>query len=174
MKKALALTLFLSAIASGIVSAEQIPAAQGKSSARDPQSIAAYKQAITETYRKLFAAGMSNLTPEQLQTFWAVYGDYEKEKSTIVSARTELAKKYVEAYASEGGLQDSELTQIVNDAGNLQKKNTDLRLKYFGIYSQKISVKAAARFALIDDYITTAIRMNLLGQIPLPGDAATK
>jgi hypothetical protein len=85
----------LSAVTTGILSAEQSPAGQSKSTARDPQSIAAYKQAITEAYRKLFAAGRSNLTPpaEQLQTFWAVYGDYEKEKNTIVSARTELAKK---------------------------------------------------------------------------------
>jgi len=169
MNKAFALSLCLSAVVAGGVGAEQ-----AKPAPRDPQTVAAYKQAITETYRKLFAAGMSNLTPEQLQTFWAVYPDYEKEKNTIVSARTELAKKYVEAYASEGGLQDSELTQIVNDAANYQKKNTDLRLKYFGIYSQKINVKAAARFALIDDYITTAIRMNLLGQIPLPGEEAAK
>ena len=169
MKKTFTLTLCLSAILAGAVGAEQ-----AKPAPRDPQKIAAYKQAITETYRKLFAAGMSNLTPEQLQTFWTVYGDYEKEKSAIVSARTELARKYVGAYTSEGGLQDSELTQIVNDAGNLQKKNTDLRLKYFGIYSQKINVKAGARFALIDDYITTAIRMNLLDYIPLPTEEALK
>jgi hypothetical protein len=113
---------------------------------------------------------MSNLTPEQLQTFWAVYADYEKEKSTIVSARMDLAKKYVEAYTSEGGIQDAELKQIVNDSAAFQKKNTDLRLKYFGIYSDKIDVKTAARFALIDDYIATAIRMDLLGRLPIPGD----
>ncbi len=62
----------------------------------------------------------------------------------------------------------------MNDAGALQKKNTDLRLKYFGIYSQKLNPKAAARFALIDDYTTTAVRLNLLEQVPLPSDEATK
>jgi hypothetical protein len=63
---------------------------------------------------------------------------------------------------------------VVNDAGALQKKNTDLRLKYFGIYSKKLNGKAAARFALIDDYVTTAIRLNLLEQVPLPGEEADK
>jgi hypothetical protein len=169
MKKTFTLTLCLSAILAGAVDAEQ-----AKPAPRDPQKIAAYKQAITETYRKLFAAGMSNLTPEQLQTFWTVYGDYEKEKSAIVSARTDLAKKYVEAYASEGGLQDAELTQIVSDAANYQKKNTDLRLKYFKIYSEKINVKTAARFALIDDFVATAVRMDLLGHLPMPTEQVTK
>jgi hypothetical protein len=96
MKKAFALALVFSAAVAGGALAEQ-PAMHAKPAARDPHDVASYKLAITDAYRKLFAAGMSNLTPEQLQTFWAVYADYEKEKSTIVSARTDLAKKYVEA-----------------------------------------------------------------------------
>ena len=170
MKKTFALILCLSAVIAGGVGAAE-PA---KPTTRDPHDVAAYKLAITDAYRKLFAAGMSNLSPEQLQAFWGVYADYEKEKSAIVSARTDLAKKYVEAYASEGGLQDAELTQIVSDAANYQKKNTDLRLKYFKIYSEKINVKTAARFALIDDYVATAVRMDLLGHLPMPAEQAPK
>src|SRR5262245_196634 len=170
MKKVFALFLCLSAVIASRVGAAE-PA---KPAGRDPHDVASYKLAVTDAYRKLFAAGMSNLTPEQLQTFWGVYADYEKEKSTIVSARADLAKKYVEAYASEGGIQDAELKQLVNDAGAFQKKNIDLRLKYFGIYSDKIDVKTAARFALIDDYVATAVRMDLLGQLPMPGDEPKK
>ncbi len=87
MKKAFALFLCVSAVIAGRVGAQ--PA---KPAARDPHDIAAYKLAVTNAYRKLFAAGMSNLSPEQLQTFLAVYADYEKEKSAIVSARTDLAR----------------------------------------------------------------------------------
>jgi hypothetical protein len=87
-------------------------------------------------------------------------------------ARTDLAKRYLDAYRNEGGPEESELTQIVNDAGDLQKKNTDLRLKYFRIYSKKLNTRAAARFALIDDYETTAVRMNLFSKLPLPAHGA--
>jgi hypothetical protein len=169
MKKVLVLAIFLSA---GIGGQQPVTAQYVEPASPDASNIARYKQSITDVRRKFFAAGMSNLTPEQLQTFWAVYADYDKEKDAIAMARTDLAKKYVDAYRSEGGPQDAELTQIVNDVGALQKKNTDLRLKYFAIYSQKLNPKAAARFALIDDYQTTAIRLNLLSQLPLPANAA--
>jgi hypothetical protein len=168
MKNALVVCIFLLA---GV--AIQQPAAAQYVQPASPNSddIARYNLASTEARRRYFAAAMSNLTPEQLQVFWDVYAEYEKEKDAIAMARTDLATKYLDAYSSEGGPQDAELTQLVYDAGELQKKNTDLRLKYFGIYSQRLNTRAAARFALIDDYETTAVRMNLFSKLPLPANA---
>jgi len=53
----------------------------------------------------------------------------------------------------------------------IQHKNIDLRVKYFDIYRARLDAKVAGRFGLVDDYITTAIRLDLLDQIPFPGDA---
>ena len=179
MKKALAVALSLSAAIASTARAQQPAAApQAKpamsQAAQQSMNVARYKVAITDARRKLFAAGMSDLAPNELQTFWGVYADYEKEKDAILAARTDLAKKYVDAYTSAAGITDADLTQIINEAGALQKKNTDLRLKYFGIYSQKLNVKAAARATLIDDYITTAVRLNLLDQLPMLGEEGKK
>ena len=170
MRNALVLSLLV-AVAGSAAAQQTQPAPQSKPATQEGINVARYKTALTEGRRKLFAAGMNNLTPEQLQTFWAVYGDFEKEKDAITSARVDLAKKYVDSFTS---ISDADLTAIVNEAGALQKRNTDLRLKYFGIYRQKLTPKAAARFALIDDYITTAARLNLLDQIPIPGDQPAK
>ena len=172
MNKALAIVLFLSAATAGTARAEQPAAApQAKpamsQAAQQSVNMARYKAAITDARRTLFAAGMSILTPDQLQTFWGVYADYEKEKDAIVAARTDLAKRYVDAYTSAAGITDADITEIINESATLQKKNTDLRLKYFGIYSQKLNVKAAARATFLDDYVTTAVRLNLLEQLPI-------
>ena len=172
MKKTLAVSL-LAGIAAA-AAAQQAQPAPAKPASQQEINIARYKEAITDARRKLFAAGMSNLTPEQLQTFWGVYADYEKEKDAIAASRMDLAKKYIDAYNTAAGVSDADLTQIVNDAGALQKKGTDLRLKYFGIYSQKLNTKAAARFSLIDDYVTTAVRLSLLEQIPVSADGGKK
>ena len=137
----------------------------------DADDIARYNMASTEARRSFFAAAMSGLTPDQLQTFWAVYADYEKEKDALAMARTDLAKKYLDSYSSTAGLEESELTEIVNQAGALQKKNIDLRLRFFRIYSEMLNTRAAARFALIDDYETTAVRMNLFSKLPMPTTA---
>jgi hypothetical protein len=169
MKKVLLLCIFLVSVSA----AQQRAAAQYvKPVSPDPDDIARYNLASTEARRRFFASAMSNLTPEQLRIFWDVYAEYETEKNAVAMARTDLATKYLDAYRNEEGPQDVELAQIVHEAGELQKKNTDLRLKYFRVYSQKLNARAAARFALIDDYETTAVRMNLFSKLPLPANVA--
>jgi len=175
MKKVLVLSL-----AAGIAAAAQgqqsAPAPAAKPAATSPAgqealNVARYKMALTDARRKLFAAGMSDLTPQQLEVFWGVYADFEKEKDALSGARVDLAKKYVDSYTS---LSSADITGLVNDSSNLQKKGIDLRVKYFGILSQKISAHAAGRFALVDDYTTTAARLNLLNQLPIPTGEAAK
>jgi Spy/CpxP family protein refolding chaperone len=169
MKKTLVLSLLvgLAGAAVGLQAQSAAPAQPASAPARQTMDLARFKMALTDERRKLFAAGMSNLTAAQLEAFWAVYGDYEKEKDAITAARLEILRKYVESYSV---LSDAEIASMVNEAADTQKKNSDLRVKYFGIYSQKINAKAAGRFVLIDDYITTALRLSLLNQLPLPMD----
>ena len=169
MKKALVVCIFLLA---GLAAQQPAAGQYVKPVSPNAAAIARYNLASTEARRRFFAAVMSNLTPEQLQIFWDTYAEYEKEKDAVAMARTDLATKYLDAYQSEEGLQDAELTQIINDAGELQKKNTDLRLKYFAIYRDKLNARAAARFALMDDYQTTAVRLNIFSKLPLPTNAA--
>jgi len=169
MKKVLVLSL-----AAGLAAAAQ--GQQAQSSAPQPKptvsaagqealNVARYKMALTDARKKLFAAGMSELSPQQLETFWGVYADFEKEKDAITGARVDLAKKYADNFQN---VSDADITALVTESANLQKKTTDLRVKYFGILSQKLNAHAAGRFSLIDDYTTTAARLNLLNQLPIP------
>jgi hypothetical protein len=168
MKKVLVLSLAagLAAAAQG-QQAQSAPAPKPTVSAADQEAlnIARYKMALTDARKKLFAAGMSELTPQQLETFWGVYADFEKEKDAITGARVDLAKRYADNFQN---VSDADITALVTESANLQKKTTDLRVKYFGILSQKINAHAAGRFSLIDDYTTTAARLNLLNQLPIP------
>jgi len=177
MKKVLVLSL-----AAGIAAASaqaqarcgMAQPAQGQPQMSGQQSqelnIQRYKMAVTDARRKLFAAGMSDLTPQQLETFWGVYGDFEKEKNAITSARLDLAKKYADNFQN---VSDAEITNLLTQSSDLQKKTVDLRMKYYGILMAKLNAHAAGRFALIDDYTTTAARLNLLNQLPIPtGDAS--
>ena len=147
------------------------PQTNAQSNATDTNNTR-YKMALSDARKKLFAAGMSELTPQQLEVFWSVYADFETEQNSVTSARVDLARKYADNFQS---LSDADITGLVTDSANLQKKTTDLRVKYYGILRDKINAHAAGRFALIDDYTTTAGRLNLLSQLPIPtGDASAK
>jgi len=178
MKSALVIVLLAGFAAASPTLAQQPPpsakSAVHSAGAHQPVDLERFKQALTDARRRMFASAMSNLSAEQLQTFWAIYADYEKEKDAITSNRLDLAKKYVDAFGSTTGLADADIAEIVTEMGALQNKTIDLRLKYFGIYRGRIDARTAGRFALVDDYITTALRLDLLDQIPFPGDEAPK
>src|SRR5262249_47543417 len=125
--------------------------------------MAKLQKALSTKRREYFAAGMGGLAPEQQQTFWAVYGDFEKERDANMSDRLTLLKKYTDSYAT---LSDADIVKMANESAAIQKQTLDLRMKYFGILNQKLGAKAAGRFAHIDDYLSTVFRLQMLDGMP--------
>jgi len=166
MKKFLVLFLLLGIAASA---AAQQPAAGSAQKAALPElspsdvDMAKLQNALSTKRRELFAAGMGGLTAQQQETFWAVYADFEKERDTVMSSRLNLLRKYTENFAT---LTDADIVKMVNESAELQKATLDLRMKYFGILNGKLGAKAAGRFAHIDDYLTTLMRLAMLDNMP--------
>jgi hypothetical protein len=172
MKKVLALSLLLGVAAAGSAqqtSSQQKPASGGSQPSSMPElqpkdvDMAKLQHALSTKRRELVASAMGGLTPEQMQTFWAVYGDFEKERDANMADRLNLLKKYTDNYAT---LTDADITKMVNESAAIQKQTLDLRMKYFGILNQKLGAKAAGRFAHIDDYLTTLFRLSMLDGMP--------
>ena len=168
MRKALSLFLLLGVAAAADSFAQQPSSGQApKSSMPELQKsdidMAKLENALSKQRRELFAAGMGGLTAEQQQTFWAVYADFEKERDSNMSARLSLLKQYTDNFAT---LTDADVVRMVNESAEIQKQTLDLRMKYFGILTQKLGAKPAARFAHIDDYLTTLFRLGMLDNMP--------
>ncbi len=166
MKKVLAISL----LAAGVVAAAVAQTTQaGAQKAAMPElkqgdiDMQKLNEALTKKRRELFAAGMGGLTPQQQEVFWGIYGDFEKEKDAISSARLDLLNKYTEGFAS---LSDADIVKMANAANDIQKQTADLRMKYFGIVNQKLGAKVAGRFYHIDDYLTTLMRLAILDNMP--------
>ncbi len=121
MKKTLALFLFLGIAASA---AAQQPAAGSAQKAQMPElsksdvDMAKLQNALSTKRRELFAAGMGGLTPQQQETFWGVYADFEKERDSVMSNRINLLKNYTENFAT---LSDADIVKMVNESAEIQK-----------------------------------------------------
>ena len=168
MRKALSLFLLLGVAAA--VAAQQ-PSSGGqqapKSSMPELQKsdidMTKLQNALSKKRRELFAAGMGGLSADQQQVFWGVYADYEKERDAVMSSRLNLLKQYTDNFAT---LSDADIVKMANESAEIQRQTLDLRMKYFGILTQKLGAKAAARFAHIDDYLTTLFRLGMLDNMP--------
>lgn len=165
MRKVLSLFLLLGVAAAAAAQQPQGQAPKGSMPELSKSDIdmAKLENALSKKRRELFAAGMGGLSADQQQTFWAVYGDFEKERDANMSSRLALLKKYTDNFAS---LTDADIVKMVNESAEIQKQTLDLRMKYFGILTQKLGAKSAARFAHIDDYLTTLFRLGMLDNMP--------
>jgi hypothetical protein len=111
----------------------------------------------------VFAANLA-LGPEESQRFWSVYDEYAKERTLLDKERFALLERYAQTYAN---LSDDQAMALAVASGRLQVSDVELRLKYAAILRRKMSGRIAARFFQIDDYVTTALRLNSLQGIPL-------
>ena len=122
-----------------------------------------YRYAVTEERRNIFAANLA-LGPGERERFWSVYDDYAKERTPLDKERFSLLERYAQSYAA---LNDEQAMAIAIASGRLQLAEVELRLKYAEAMRKKMSGRVAARFFQIDDYVTTAMRMNSLSGVPL-------
>jgi len=164
MKKALALSVLLATAAAAQLAAQQSSQAPAQSGSmpelkQGDVDMARLNAALTTKRRELFAQGMAGLTPQQQQTFWGIYSDFEKEKDQNMSNRINLLKRYEDGFAS---LSDADIAKMATEATEIQKTSADIRLKYFKILNDKLGAKVAGRFYHIDDYLTTLMRLSIL------------
>ena len=166
MKKALALSVLLG-IGAAAAHAQQ---PQGQAQKTDMPELkqgdvdmAKLNAALTTKRRELFAQGMAGLSPEQQQTFWGIYSEFEKEKDQNMTARVALLKRYTDGF---GTLSDADIAKMATEATDIQKTSADIRLKYFKIINDKLGAKVAGRFYHIDDYLTTLMRLSILDNMP--------
>jgi len=122
-----------------------------------------YRYAVTEERRNIFAANLP-LGPEERERFWKVYEDYVKEREPLEKERFALLQRFGQSYA---GISDEQAMALALVSGRLQLSDVQLRMKYAETLRKKVSGRVAARFFQIDDYVTTAMRMNTLSGIPL-------
>jgi hypothetical protein len=124
---------------------------------------ATFHYAVTEERRSIVAANLA-LGPEERERFWPIYDDYSKERAALEKERFALLQRYAQTFTD---MSDDQAMALVLASARLQVADVQLRLKYAEVLRRKMSGRVAARFFQIDDYVTTAMRMNSLAGVPL-------
>lgn len=113
--------------------------------------------------KKALVAKALQLTPEQEAAFWPLYNAYEDERTKITQRSWDLLEQYANKYAT---LTDEESEKMIGTSISVNQDILKLRDKYLKTVSKKVSPRVAARFIQLEDYIFTAIRAELMSEIP--------
>lgn len=113
--------------------------------------------------KKQVVAEFVSPSDAQKDAFWVLYDEYEGERKELGKQRIELLKQYADQYITMTSEQaDTWTTKTIN----LQKKTDKLIVTYYGKVKKVTDGIVATQFYQIENYILTAIRMQILEEVP--------
>lgn len=134
--------------------------AQDTSTAADEQIL--LKQ-IQNDKRGVYARYL-DLTEAQSKAFWPIYDQYEAETKKLDDRFLELINDYAAKYDT---LTDAQAQVMLKDRLQIDKKRTDLRIKYCDKVAKVLPGKQALRFSQLDARIRNIQLRNLYTILPL-------
>ncbi len=116
--------------------------------------------------KSLFEANM-NLTDEQSIVFWPIYNKFENESGKLQDDRIAFLKEYADNFET---MTDEQADSFVQKVFKYRKKMQALEMKYYKQMKKATTAKVATRFMLIDQYVQSAIRYQIMETLPYVGD----
>jgi phosphate uptake regulator len=120
---------------------------------------------------KILAEGMDLSEPES-KAFWPVYREYELELAKIGDERAQLFKDYAAAFHS---MTDEKAEEIMRRSFALDRRQTELRERFFDRFEKATSARTAARFYQIESQVDALVYIRVAAEIPFfpkPGNGA--
>lgn len=95
--------------------------------------------------------------------FWMLYDEYEVQRKLLGQKRLQILVNYANNYGVIGDEQTDQLMKVVMT----QKKSLDKLIdKYYKKIKKSSGSKVAAQFYQLENYILSAIRLEILDSIP--------
>ena len=148
------------ALAVLVAAAPVVSHAQNSSTAADEQIL--LKQ-IQNDKRGTFARYL-DLTEAQSKAFWPIYDEYEAKSKKLDDRFLALINDYAAKYDT---LTDAQALAMLKDRLAIDKKRTELRVKYCEKVAKVLPGKQALRFAQLDARIRNLQMSNLYSVLPL-------
>jgi hypothetical protein len=108
--------------------------------------------------KKTVVSDYLKLSNEDAAKFWPIYNAYETERTAIGDRRIRLITDYVNE-KHKGNIENADA--MVKESADIQRKEADLREKYYGKVKTGVSPAVAINFYQIEDAISTAVKARL-------------
>lgn len=122
-----------------------------------------FVQAAFGMEKKAVVADFVKPSEAQKGAFWKLYDEYETQRKELGKQRIELLQQYADQYLTMTGEQADAWTKKVIE---LQKKTDNLISTYYTKVKLISDGIVATQFYQIENYILTAIRMQVLQNVP--------
>jgi hypothetical protein len=120
-------------------------------------------QAAFGMEKRALVSDYITLDGPQKDAFWALYDEYEIARKELGKVRIDLWTLYAQNYST---FTPEEAEAWVQDVMKLQTTTDKLIRTYYGKIRKSVSPVAAVQFFQLENYIITAVRMELQDNMP--------
>ena len=124
-------------------------------------------QAAFGMQKKEVVAAFVQPTEMQSLDFWVLYDEYETARKENGKKRFQLLMRYAEEYDS---MTDEQADAWTKEVIKLSAATDKLIATYYKKIAKATSPIVATQFYQIENYILTAIRMEILEEVPFLGE----
>lgn len=107
-----------------------------------------------------------NLSETDAPVFWAIYKDYEVERTQMGDVKVSLLNQFM-AIAED--MTDEQASATADQHFAMQRNQIALSEKYYTVMAEKLSPRVAARFVQVMNQIDTVIDANLASEMAIIG-----
>ncbi len=133
--------------------------------------VSSTEQELIKSYFKLTKMAIVEeamaLSEEDGNVFWPLYKQYDVEASELNQFRIDYLSDYV---AQVENITDEQVDAFLQQSNSYNKKMVSLKSRYYKLMKKELSSKVAIRFMLVEEYIQTAVKYELLETLPWVGD----
>jgi hypothetical protein len=119
--------------------------------------------ALSAERRRAFQVGMQ-LTPAQDSIFWPIFEKFEAERRVISERMARSVQHYAQNHQA---YTDEQAGQVAKATSESEEQLIQIRGKAAEELRKKLGGKVGLRFFLIDDYLTIAVRLDVLDDLPV-------
>lgn len=133
--------------------------------------VSSTEQELIKSYFKLTKMAIVEnamaLSEKDGAIFWPLHKQYDVEASKLNQFRIDYLTDYV---AQVENITDEQVDEFLKQSNSYNKKMVSLKSKYYKLMKKELSSKVAIRFMLVEEYIQTAVKYELLETLPWIGD----
>jgi hypothetical protein len=121
-------------------------------------------RSLVRIERKVAVEQAMELTPAESQAFWALYNEYEAERSLINDRTVKVITDYAAAYPDVG---DARAEELLDEAFEVDADQLSLKKKYARRFAKVLTPARVARFFQIERKLDAVQNLRIAQEIPL-------
>jgi len=121
-------------------------------------------ESIIGKAKKDFVSNIIIIPAESSSEFWGLYNAYEEKREELARKRVVLIAEYVALFSEETNDEEGE---FMNEVFKLRRQSEKNLKSFYKKIVKNVSVTTAMQFYQVEEYIRTAINLELYEDLPL-------